>query len=506
LARFVLRCEAQFLQLFSAMPLIRHNGKIRGRWGLFLVPANLIFGTTLSYKLCAGTSTADLFYWIMISIMILDLVLDLCSTRKHRMEIVKDWRSVLKLYYKGWMIPDILAAIPFEYLAEVFQWESGWTMALRLLPLTKTFKVSAVLADLQVILQLPRAVMQMMSLGYWAIQVIHGLALCWWVVGGSPDSIDTAPAKVAWAWEDDTKTQLVQKTIAEPETRKLDNGEIYLRAVYWTVTTVTTIGYGDYSPSKDNNWQIIFTIIAQVAGVSFYGYIVGNIPVLIANRDAARAAFDSRNEIIGEFMRVKQLPLAMQDRVRDYYQYMWESRKNVSDTEVLGTLPHALSVDVLVFLNNDILQKVEFFKGVKEIFIREVVGMLRTEAYIPGDYLIREGEFGTCMYFLTNGSVDIIVNGNRVAGLGTGSPFGEMALVSGEKRNASVQATTYCDVYVLERSGFDQLRSRYEDFDKNVVEITERRAAANRKAKEERDQAAAAKASESNDSNPSSNA
>ena len=238
----------------------------------------------------------------------------------------------------------------------------------------------------------------------------------------------------------------------------------------------------------------MFTILAQIGGVSFYGYIVGNIPVLIANRDAARAAFESRNEIIGEFMRIKQLPVPMQDRVRDYYQYLWESRKNVSDTEVLGTLPHALSVDVLVFLNNEILQKVEFFKGVKEIFIREVVGMLTTEAYIPGDFIIREGEFGTRMYFLTNGSVDIVINGNRVAGLGTGSPFGEMALVSGEKRNASVQATTYCDVYVLDRSGFDLLRSRYEDFDKNVTEITERRLAANLKAKQDREAAAAAKA------------
>jgi voltage-gated potassium channel len=280
---------------------------------------------------------------------------------------------------------------------------------------------------------------------------------------------------------------LVEEVIAEAESRQFTNWEVYLRSVYWTVTTVTTIGYGDYSPSKDNNGQIYFTILAQVLGVAFYAYVVGNIPVLIANANAARAAFDSRNEVIGEFMRIKQLPLDMQDRVRDYYQYLWESRKNVSDAEVLGTLPNALSVDVLVFLNNDILQKVEFFKGVKEIFIREVVGMLTTEAFTPGDYLIREGEFGTCMYFLTNGSVDVIVNDNKVATLGTGSPFGEMALVSGEKRNASIRANTYCDVYVLQRAAFDQLRSRYEDFDQRVVEITEQRAAANRKAKEERE-------------------
>lgn len=473
------------------MPLIRHDGKLRGSWGLFLVPMNLLFGLMLSYRLRTGEVIHDLFYWVMIFLMFVDFLLDLGSTRKHRMEIVKDWRQVFKLYFRGWMVPDVLAFIPFEYFADVFQWESDWTLLLRILPLSKTFKVSTVLEDLQLHLQMPGALMKLMSLGYWGLQAIHAFALGWWWVGGSPEEMETSPAKTAWVMEDG---QLVQKTIAEAEVRKFTNPEIYLRAVYWTVTTMTTIGYGDYSPSKDNNRQMIFTIIAQITGVSFYGFVVGNIPVLIANANAARAAFDNNNEIIGEFMRVKQLPTEMQDRVRDYYQYLWESRKGVSDAQVLGSLPHALSVDVLVFLNNDILQKVEFFKGVKEIFIREVVGMLRTETYIPGDYIIREGEFGTCMYFLTNGSVEVIVNGNAVAQLKTGSPFGEMALVSGDKRNASIRATAYCDMYVLERAGFDQLRSRYEDFDRNVVQITEQRAAANKKAQEERAAKAAAEA------------
>ena len=306
------------------------------------------------------------------------------------------------------------------------------------------------------------------------------------------------------------ENQLVEEVVAEAEVRKLSDWDTYLRSVYWTVTTVTTIGYGDYSPSKDSNPQIYFTILAQVLGVAFYAYVVGNIPVLIANSNAARAAFDSRNEVIGEFMRIKQLPLDMQDRVRDYYAYLWESRKNVSDAEVLGTLPNALSIDVLVYLNKDILEKVEFFQGVKEIFIREVVGMLTTEAFTPGDYIIREGEFGTCMYFLTNGTAEVYVGDNKVATLPTGSPFGEMALVSGDKRNASIRAATYCDVYVLQKSSFDVLRSRYEDFDQRAVEITEKRAAANRKAKADREAAAAAKlaaeAAANTDNPPTQNA
>jgi voltage-gated potassium channel len=465
------------------MALIRHNGRLRGLWGLILVPSNLAFGTFLSYHIVTKDDVHGPFYWIMIGVMVMDLLLDLCSTRKHKMEVLTEFKDTLPHYAKGWMIPDILAAIPFDYLAAHYSWDDGWTFALRLLPLSKTFKVSGVLHDLQHILQMPRAIVQMKGLLYWGVQAVHAIALGWWAVGAAQTEIETTPAKKGWVWKEDKFEEVV---ITEPEVRKLSDWDVYLRSVYWTVTTVTTIGYGDYSPSKDNNAQIYFTILAQVLGVAFYAYVVGNIPVLIANANAARAAFDSRNEVIGEFMRIKQLPLAMQERVRDYYQYLWESRKNVSDAEVLGTLPHALSVDVLVFLNNDILQKVEFFQGVKEIFIREVVGMLTTEAFTPGDYIIREGEYGTCMYFLTNGAAEVVINGNTVATLGTGSPFGEMALVSGDKRNASIRAKTYCDVYVLQRASFDQLRSRYEDFDKRVVEITEKRAAANRKAQEER--------------------
>ncbi len=469
------------------MALIRHNGRIRGLWGLILVPSNLAFGTFLSYHIVTRDDVHGPFYWAMIGVMVLDLLLDLFSTRKYKMEVLTEFKQTLPHYAKGWMIPDILAAIPFDYLADANSWDDGWAFALRLLPLSKTFKVSGVLHDLQHILQMPRALVQLKGLIYWGIQAVHAIALGWWAVGAAQTEIETTPAKKGWVWKDDKFEEVI---IAEAEVKKLSDWDVYLRSVYWTVTTVTTIGYGDYSPSKDNNGQIYFTILAQVLGVAFYAYVVGNIPVLIANANAARAAFDSRNEVIGEFMRIKQLPIDMQERVRDYYQYLWESRKNVSDSEVLGTLPHALSVDVLVFLNNDILQKVEFFQGVKEIFIREVVGMLTTEAYTPGDYIIREGEYGTCMYFLTNGGVDVIVNDNKVASLGMGSPFGEMALVSGDKRNASIRANTYCDVYVLQRAAFDQLRSRYEDFDKRVVEITEKRAAANRKAKEDRERKA----------------
>jgi CRP-like cAMP-binding protein len=118
---------------------------------------------------------------------------------------------------------------------------------------------------------------------------------------------------------------------------------------------------------------------------------------------------------------------------------------------------------------------VTLFRNANEIFIREIVQLLRPIVFLPGDYIIRQGEYGDCMYFLSSGDVEVVVGEARVAQLGAGSPFGETALLQGEKRNASIRALTYCDVYKLSKSDFDALRARYPEFDAEVKKVIEDR-------------------------------
>ncbi|MEY5025852.1 MAG: hypothetical protein RLZZ244_1380 [Verrucomicrobiota bacterium] len=454
------------------MPMIRHDGRIRLYWGVALIPLNLFFAITLSYRLLWDHRVHDWVYWGIIAFMWVDLFLDLTTTVKHRLRVLEDWREIALHYSRRWFVVDLLAAIPFEYLASFTSSDHWLLWALRLSPLLKTFKVFTVLRDLQRHLQLNPAIMRLMSFGYWFAQIIHGMSIFWVVVGGSPAEIETTPSSVKWVWKDGA----LEESRTEAEKRIFTPGEVYLRALYWTVTTVGTVGYGDYTPAKDNNWQILYAICVEIVGVSMYGYIVGNVSGLIANLDAAKAAFRKRTEEVNEFMRVKRLPAAMQARVRDYYHYLWETRHNVSDESVLKELPQSLAVDVMIQLNRGILEKVEFFKNANEIFIREIVNMLESIVFLPGDYIIRQGEHGDCMYFLSSGVAEVLVDGNLIVRLESGSPFGEIALVSGEKRTASVRALDYCDVYRLQRDAFDQLRTRYPEFDLQVRRIMENRA------------------------------
>jgi CRP-like cAMP-binding protein/Zn-dependent protease len=73
----------------------------------------------------------------------------------------------------------------------------------------------------------------------------------------------------------------------------------------------------------------------------------------------------------------------------------------------------------------------------------------------PGDELVRQGEPGDAFYAVASGRAEVVRDGEVVAAIGPGGHFGELALLHGAPRNASVRARTPLRAYRLDREGFD---------------------------------------------------
>lgn len=76
----------------------------------------------------------------------------------------------------------------------------------------------------------------------------------------------------------------------------------------------------------------------------------------------------------------------------------------------------------------------------------------------PGDYIVYAGDMGREMYCVRRGLVDVIGDdGVKLATLGPGGFFGEVGLIFGESRLASVQAKTYCQILMLTKDDLDDV-------------------------------------------------
>ena len=114
------------------------------------------------------------------------------------------------------------------------------------------------------------------------------------------------------------------------------------------------------------------------------------------------------------------------------------------------------------------LQQVPVFQGLSRESAERLARETLTESYSAGTVIVRRGTPGDCMYLLVEGKVQIPVfdqEGRQlfVAQLGPKQIFGEMALLTGETRNADVIAVTDCRCVVFPRDAVDRLIRQHAD-------------------------------------------
>ena len=97
------------------------------------------------------------------------------------------------------------------------------------------------------------------------------------------------------------------------------------------------------------------------------------------------------------------------------------------------------------------LRGLDLFSRLTTRELSELAGVVREETYAPGETIVREGEFGDCMYLVVEGDVRVTREGKFVTRFKQDEFFGEMALFDGETRFATAAAATRLRLLRLER-------------------------------------------------------
>ena len=104
--------------------------------------------------------------------------------------------------------------------------------------------------------------------------------------------------------------------------------------------------------------------------------------------------------------------------------------------------------------------RIPLFSGVSRKGLRAIASAADEITVREGKDLVREGEHGRELYVVVEGSVRVTKKGRKVATMGPGDFFGELALVSGAPRSATVTTESETTVMVLDPRRFDVVMDR----------------------------------------------
>ncbi len=170
-------------------------------------------------------------------------------------------------------------------------------------------------------------------------------------------------------------------------------------AMWWSVVTLTTTGYGDVVPVTPAG-RIIGSLL-MISGIAVLALMTGVLATGFAQEERRR-----------EYLRV------------------WDQVTRVPIFASLGT-----------------------------VTLSEIVGKLRTRYYPARVTVLRRGDPGDSMFFISNGEVEVRLPTGGTVRLGDGAFFGEMSLLNRQPRAATIATTTPTTLLVLYASDFYEIAS-----------------------------------------------
>ncbi|MGM0596074.1 MAG: cyclic nucleotide-binding domain-containing protein [Myxococcota bacterium] len=116
------------------------------------------------------------------------------------------------------------------------------------------------------------------------------------------------------------------------------------------------------------------------------------------------------------------------------------------------------------------LKNSDFFNRLDTEILLEIAA-LGEEIYLQKDeFLFHEGDPGDGLYFILNGSLDIIIVNKVINTLNEGDVLGEIALIDSKPRTASVKALELTSLLKFSPSLFDEILEEYPDIAKRVIQ------------------------------------
>lgn len=336
----------------------------------------------------------------------------------------------------GWFWPDLIAAIPFDWVHHDEARASAW---LSFAKLGRLFRLSRIVKKFD---QLMSAhAVRVSNFLILLLLCTHCMACLWWMVGWGIRN------DRGWQFNAKAASVLLEMDLIEMDDALLIDSvhgegvsnttrlrelidavplpKKYLTSLYWALTMVMKSPW--LSPSIAG--EQVYASFTVVIGAMLFAAFIGNFTNAIASYDKSNAIYRDSIATLRSFFKLRPtLSMHTRNRVFRYADaYFKQTIEGVEEHVVLKSMPEHLRPSVVLELHSDLVRSCGWMQELSFACCTDFLIALRPEILLAGDVLLRAGVLGTHFYMLQSGELKVTFppEGARVS---------KLSLVLGEGR------------------------------------------------------------------------
>ena len=444
--------------------IILPDNPYKKMWDLLIAFLILYSAIITPYEIAFSDSSKVSWFEVFIDILLgIDIVLTFFSAYTDDEEnLVKNHKKIIKKYLKSWFIVDIISVLPISYIFNRDGKFSGLTKIsklpklYRLVKLTKLLRITKMsskgnlnkvtkffMEKLKINANVERLFFFVLT-----FLLMNHLCACFWYFMAKIEDFSPDSWVVRLGYIDSS------------------NLELYIISFYWTLTTVTTVGYGDITAGT--TIERIYNLFIMSFGVLLYSFAIGSLSSIVSTLDQKSEEMNQKLQILSSIKKEFNLEQNIYDKVRKVIKY--DLSRNQKDKMVfLQELPNKLRIELSQIMHDKVIQNFYFFRDQPSDFFAYVAPLLKPVKFSQNDYLYKCQDMIDEMYFVAKGTVIFCLEKRygekEIREIKKNNNFGEIEMCLNEKLSFNIKIKSRnCELFVLKKNDFLRLSVNFKEF------------------------------------------
>ncbi|KAH1212865.1 Potassium channel AKT1 [Glycine max] len=298
--------------------------------------------------------------------------------------LVDDHKLIALRYAKSWLILDVIATIPYEVVILILPPSLKIYSYFNILRLWRLHRVSAMFARLEKDRKYSYFLVRCCKFTCVTLFSLHAAA-CFFYFLAARDNPES------------TWLGLVPDAIDQNLWGK------YVVAIYWSIVTLSSVGYGDLHPV--NTKEMVFDIFYMLFNLGLTSYLIGNMTNMVVQWTERTKRYRDTVQSASNFARRNHLPNRLQEQMFAHLLMKYRTDlEGLQHQEIIDFLPKAIQSSISHYLFFSIVDKVYLFHGVSNDLLFQLVTEMKAEYFPPKEDVILQNEAPTDFYIFITGA------------------------------------------------------------------------------------------------------